>query len=1216
MFREDNVEQAIIEQLKELGYEYQYAPDIERDYKEAILKDVFYESLYKINKGITEDIADEVYRKIRNFHAVDLVEANYEFYHMLYAGVEVPIEGDKTFVAKLIDRENIEHNLFQVLNQYTVIEYKEKRPDVVVFINGIPLIVFELKNAINEDTTIENAYNQIKNYQEDIKSLFYYNAFSVISDGINARIGTITADFNRFMTWKSKDGEKPEDNINQIDVLLNGVFRKDRLIDIITNFILFQNKEKGRIKILAGYHQYFAVDKSIKSTLKALDEHTGKAGVVWHTQGSGKSFAMVFYTGKISKIQSLNNPTIVVLTDRNDLDNQLYETFANTNREILPQKTQHAASRKKLKELLSVNAGGIIFTTIQKFEEGDDIISDRENIIFIVDEAHRSQYSTEKKFNRKTGEFQTGYAKKMRDSLPKATFIAFTGTPIEYADKNTRILFGDYIDVYDMTQAVLDNATVPIYYENRVAKLKLDENVLKEIDDEYKYIIENDEADVETVTKSKEELAKLETVIGAQDRLEMLSKDIIEHYEQREDILNGKAMIVCMTRKIAIDLYKEIIEKRPEWKDKIKVVLTDNNDDPTNWHEIVGNKKYRDDLATEFKDEKSKLKIVIVVDMWLTGFDVPDLATMYIDKPMRGHNLMQAIARVNRVYKDKEAGLIVDYIGIGADLRNALNEYTNRDRDKVPDITAAYVIVREKLEVMRDFFYGFDYQGFFSSSNQLRLRTLADGINYVLSKDEDEKKDFIAEATALSQAETLARSILDEQTKLEVEFFKGVKVGVNKITGKGHLTTTEVNQRILNVLEQAIQEDGIIDIFKAADRSNPEISILSEEYLESIKKSKNKNIAAELLKRLIDGNIRVFKRTNLVKAELFSQKMTEIMKKYNNRLITSAEVIEELLNLSKEVVDAKNEGKEKGLTDDEYAFYDALVKDPNVLKEMQDEVLIQLAHELTETVRKNRTVDWDKKESARAFMRREIKRLLRKYHYPPTKADEAVQTVVLQAELMGENIEVSKKRDDDTQTEHINVKTTGFRNEEELYNLVNNNAEILKVAEEEEKYDPFESNKGKFKTESGRNIYYYGEEFGEMPVVNKKYEGINTLNDLFGILLKAWSKESAYPSAQEDPEYNKVNDPTYGQCAITATIVHDLFGGTIHRIRVNGGGTHYFNKINGHYIDLTRDQFDIYNIPINYEPNETIDREYCNKNQDTLKRYNKLIENLARIINL
>ena len=1040
MFKESNVEEAIIEQLQELGYGYQYGPEIERDYKEPILKEVFYDSLYKINKDITEDIADEVYRKVRNFRNVDLVEANYEFYHMLYAGVEVPIEGDRTFVARLIDRNNIENNLFQVINQYTVIEYKEKRPDVVVFINGIPLIVFELKNAINEDTTIENAYNQIKNYQEDIRNLFYYNAFSVISDGINARIGTITADFNRFMTWKSKDGEKPEENINQIDVLLNGVFRKDRLIDIISNFILFQNKEEGRIKILAGYHQYFAVEKSIKSTLKAIEEHSGKAGVVWHTQGSGKSFAMVFYTGKILKIPDLNNPTIVVLTDRNDLDNQLYNTFANTNREILPQEATQALNRKNLKELLKVNAGGIIFTTIQKFEEGEDVISERDNIIFIVDEAHRSQYSLEKKLNRKTGEFQVGYAKKMRDSLPNATFIAFTGTPIEYADKNTRILFGDYIDIYDMTQAVLDNATVPIYYENRVAKLKLDEEVLKEIDNEYNYIVENDEADADTVNKSKEELAKLETVIGSQDRLDMLSKDIIEHYEQRADILNGKAMIVCMTRKIAINLYKEILNKRPDWNNKIKVVLTDNNNDPTEWHEIVGNKKYRDDLAIEFKNEDSELKIVIVVDMWLTGFDVPDLATMYIDKPMRGHNLMQAIARVNRVYKDKEAGLIVDYIGIGADLRNALNEYTNRDRDKVPDITAAYVIVKEKLEIMRDFFYGFNYEPFFSSSNQLRLKTLADGINYVLEKDEEERKDFITEATALSQAETLARTILDDQTKLEIEFFKGVKVGINKITGTGHLTTTEVNQRILGVLEQAIQEDGIIDIFKAAEKSNPEISILSEEYLEGIKKSKNKNIAAALLKRLIDGNIKIFKRTNLVKSELFSQKMAEIMKKYNNRLITSAEVIEELLNLSKELVEAKNEGKEKGLTDDEYAFYDALVKDPNVLKEMKDEVLIQLAHELTETVRKNRTVDWDKKESARAFMRREIKRLLRKYHYPPTKADEAVQTVVMQAELMGENYDIKS-----SENKNANVKSS-------IQYSVNNSENLGMVAEESEKY--------------------------------------------------------------------------------------------------------------------------------------------------------------------
>lgn len=1004
MFKEEQVEQAIIEQLQGLGYEYLYGPEIERDYKEVIIKDIFFNSLFKINPDITQEIADEVYRKIRTFTNIGLVQANYEFYHMLYAGVEIPIEGDRTYTAKLIDRNNIENNSFYVINQYTIIEYKEKRPDVIIFINGIPLVVFELKSAIKEDTTIENAYNQIKNYQQDIRTLFYYNAFNVISDGVNARIGTITADFSRYMTWKSKNGEKPEENIEQVDVLMEGVFKKERIIDIITNFIMFQNKEGKDIKILAGYHQYFAVKKSILSTEKALKEHTKKAGVVWHTQGSGKSFAMVFYAGLLLKDVNLNNPTIVVLTDRNDLDNQLYTTFSTCSREILPQQCKQAESRSELKEYLRVNAGGIIFTTIQKFEEDNDILSNRENIIFIADEAHRSQYGTEKKLDRKTGEFKVGYAKKMRDALPNATFIGFTGTPIEMADKSTRLLFGDYIDIYDMTQAVLDNATVPIYYENRVAKLKLDECVLHDIDEEYQYISYNDEATEEVIEQSKAELAKLETVIGSKQRLEMLAKDIISHYEQRQDILNGKAMIVCMSRKIAINLYKEILTIRPNWNKKIKVVLTDNNNDPEEWHELVGNKQYRDNLAIEFKDSKSELKIVIVVDMWLTGFDVPDLATMYIDKPMKGHNLMQAIARVNRVYKDKEAGLIVDYIGIGADLKVALNEYTNRDRDKIPDITAAYAIVREKLEIMRDMFYGFDYSNFFSCSNQSRLKTLTSGINYILSQDEEDKKEFIKQATALSQAETLARSLLDENTKLEIEYFKGVKVGVCKITGTGKLTTTEVNQRILNVLEQAIQEDGIIDIFKAAEKNSPEISIFSEEYMAGLKNMKNKNIAAELLKKLLEGNIRLFKRTNLVKAELFSEKMEAIMNKYNNRLITSAEVIEELLKLSQEVVESRNEGKEKGLTEDEYAFYDALVKEPNVLKEMQDDVLIKLAHELTETVRKNRTVDWEKKESARAFMRREIKRLLRKYHYPPEKADNAVQTVVKQAELMSENM--------------------------------------------------------------------------------------------------------------------------------------------------------------------------------------------------------------------
>ena len=637
MFKEEQVEQAIIEQLQGLGYEYLYGPEIERDYKEVILKDIFFNSIFKINPDITQDIADEVYRKIRTFTNIGLVQANYEFYHMLYTGVEIPIEGDRTYTAKLIDRNNIENNSFYVINQYTIIEYKEKRPDVIIFINGIPLVVFELKSAIKEETTIENAYNQIKNYQQDIRSLFYYNAFNVICDGVNAQVGTITADFTRYMTWKSKNGENPEDRFDQVDTLLEGVFRKDRLIDLILNFIVYQHTETNTIKILAGYHQYFAVKKAINSTKKSLKEKTRKAGVVWHTQGSGKSFAMVFYTGLLLKDKELDNPTIVILTDRNDLDEQLFTTFATCNREVLPQKCQNAKNRKELKKLLKVNAGGIIFTTIQKFEEGSDMLSDRENIIFIADEAHRSQYGLTAKFNRKTGDFKYGYAKNMRDALPNATFIGFTGTPVDLADRSTREIFGDYIDIYDMTQAVEDGATVPIYYENRVAKLSLDEELLKQVDKEYQDLVDTDQATTEVVEKSQHELSRLETIIGSQERLEMLAKDIIEHYEQRKDILTGKAMIVSISRKTAINLYKEILRQKPDWNNKVKVILTDNNNDPEEWHEIVGNKQYREEMALEFKKKDSEFKIAIVVDMWLTGFDVPSLNTMYIDKPMDIH---------------------------------------------------------------------------------------------------------------------------------------------------------------------------------------------------------------------------------------------------------------------------------------------------------------------------------------------------------------------------------------------------------------------------------------------------------------------------------------------------------------------------------------------------------------------------------------------------
>lgn len=1004
MFNEEQVENAIIEQLEKMGYTHIYGPDIERDYREVILKDVLFESLFRINTGITEDIAEEVYRKIKDFNNVELTLANMEFNKLLYGGVEIPIQGDRTFTANLIDKINPENNTFMVINQYTIEEYKTKRPDVIIFINGIPMVVFELKNAMKEDTTIENAYNQIKNYQQDIKSLFYYNAFNVISDGINAKVGTITADFARYMTWKSKDGEHPEELFDQVDTLLTGVFRKDRLIDLITNFIVYQNGEKQIVKIFAGYHQYFAVKKAIECTKKALAEKSRKAGVVWHTQGSGKSFAMVFYTGILLKEKSLDNPTIVILTDRNDLDEQLFKTFATCNREILPQTCVNAKTRSQLKELLKVNAGGIVFTTIQKFEEGNDVLSERENIIFIADEAHRSQYGLTAKFNTKTGDFKYGYARNMRNALPNATFIGFTGTPVDLADRSTREIFGDYIDVYDMTQAVEDGATVPIYYENRVAKLSLDEELLRQVDEEYQNLIDTNQATDDIVDKSKKELSRIEIIIGSQERIKMLAEDIINHYENRQDVLTGKAMIVSMSRRTAIHLYQEIISQRPNWKDKVKVILTDNNNDPEEWHDIVKNKQYREEMAIEFKKQDSPFKIAIVVDMWLTGFDVPSLATMYLDKPMKGHTLMQAIARVNRVYKDKEAGLIVDYIGIGTELKEALNQYTNRDKDKIPDLSKAYDILMEKLEIMRDMFYGFDYSNFLNGTPQERLKCLSDGINFVLGFEESERKDFVTEATALSQADTLARTLLDNKTKIEVEYFKGVKVGINKIEGTGKLTTSEVNSKISNIIEQAIQQEGVIDLFEKAKMNRPEIAILSDEYMENIKNMKHKNIAANLLKRLLSGNIKVFQRVNVVKSELFSEKLERIMKMYNNRLIDSAEVIEQLMILSKEIVDSSNEGKAKGLNDDEYAFYTALVKNPIILQEMQDDKLIKLAQELTETVRRSRTVDWDKKESARAYMRKVVKRLLRIYEYPPKEAESAVETVIKQAELMSANI--------------------------------------------------------------------------------------------------------------------------------------------------------------------------------------------------------------------
>ena len=1005
---ENTLEQAIISELQEMGYDYIYAPDIDRDYHEVILEDCFKESMMNINPDITMEMVAEAYRVVRDQSLLKLEDVNAAFHKLMIEGVAVAYKKDgenRTKIVKLVDFERPEINDFKVINQYTIIDYKTKRPDLLVFINGIPMVLFELKNMVNDMTTVENAYKQVKNYQLDIPSLFKYNAFNVISDGLETKVGTITSNFSRYMVWKSENGEKPEENkMDFFTVVLNGMFPKARLLDIIRNFIVFQDVKGQTVKILAGYHQYFAVRKAVESTRKALREKSGKAGVVWHTQGSGKSLSMVFYTGIVVSDPEFSNPTIVVLTDRKDLDNQLYSTFCASSKLLLRQTPKQAESREHLKELLDVKAGGIIFTTIQKFEEGSGVINRRENVIFMADEAHRSQYGTEAKLDRETGEWKYGMARHMRDALPNATFIGFTGTPIDFKDKSTVEVFGKYIDIYDMTQAVDDGATVPIYYENRTARLKLNDEMLKLIDQEYAAIA-GDSSEME-IEKSKADLSSIEAVVGSPERLNMLADDIIAHYEDRQYVLTGKAMIVCMTRRIAINLYKKLIEKRPDWDKKVKVVLTASNQDPEDWHDIIGNNAYRDGLMIEFKDESSVFKIAIVVDMWLTGFDVPSMATMYIDKPMKGHTLMQAIARVNRVYKDKEAGLIVDYIGMAAELKNALKQYTKRDQDKVPDLGLAYSVAMAKLETMRDFFYTFDYSSFFGNSDMQRLKVIADGVDYALSFEEEESKEFVKEATALSQAETLCRSLLDDKTKKEIEFFKCVKAGVCKIGGKGKVTSNEINARIMKMLEQAIEQDGLINIFEQAGKKNPEISLLSDEYMAQVRRMKHKNIAAEMLRKLLDDNIKVFARTGVVKSQLFSEKMQNVLKRYNNRMITSAEVIEELLNLSKEMTDAYNAGEEKGLSVEELAFYDALVADPEVLRNMQDSTLVELAHELTDLIRRSRTVDWDKKASARAYMRTQVKHLLRKYKYPPEQAKSAIETVIKQAELMSANIEL------------------------------------------------------------------------------------------------------------------------------------------------------------------------------------------------------------------
>lgn len=1005
-FTEASYENSIIELFQGMGYNHIYGPDVERDYTSPLYEKVLVDSLYRINPKLCDDAIKDAIYKLKNFEIGELVQKNDVFMDYLQNGIEVRYlkDGEEhSDIAYLVDYENVENNSFIIANQWTFIENSEKRPDVILFLNGLPVVIMELKSPSREETDASEAYRQLKNYMHEIPSMFIYNAICVMSDQLTSKAGTITSDETRFMAWKTKDGDYENTKYAQFDTFFEGIFQKERLLDIIKNFICFSKDGLDIFKILAGYHQYFAVKKAVQSTKRAV-ETDGKGGVFWHTQGSGKSLSMVFYAHLLQN--ALNSPTIVVITDRNDLDNQLYAQFAKC-KNFLRQEPVQASSRENLKELLDGReANGIIFTTMQKFEESAEPLSTRRNIIVMADEAHRGQYGLAEKVDSKTGEIKVGTARIIRDCLPNATFIGFTGTPVSIKDRNTREVFGDYIDVYDMTQAVEDGATRPVYYESRVVKLQLDEPTLRLIDKEYEIMAHN--ADPEVIEKSKRELGQMEAILGNQNTINSLVTDIIEHYEtNRADKLTGKAMIVAYSRPIALKIYHKILELRPNWTEKVKVVMTESNNDPEEWRKIIGNKHHRDELAKDFKKNDSEFKIAIVVDMWLTGFDVPSLATMYVYKPMSGYNLMQAIARVNRVFEDKEGGLVVDYVGIASALKQAMNDYTVRDRKNYgdPNIeTSAYPKFLEKLEVCRDIMHGFDYSKFNSGTDLERGRLISGGMNFLIGVENEKLKErFIKEALLLHQALSLCSSLVARDNRIEAAFFEAVRVLVVRYMNAGSekkISLKEMNQKINELLKQSIKSDGVINLFQDVKE---EFSLFDPKFLDEISKMKEKNVAVEVLKKLLAEQVSIYKRTNFVKSEKFSEIIKAAMNRYINGMITNEEVIEELLNIAKQIAKAKEEGNELGLTTDELAFYDALTKPAAIKDFYENDELIAITKELTDTLRKNKTIDWQKKESARAKMRMMIKKLLKAHKYPPEGMDDAVQTVMTQCELWTDN---------------------------------------------------------------------------------------------------------------------------------------------------------------------------------------------------------------------
>ena len=1009
---ESEIETAALEILTELGYKILYGPDIAPDgtsperksYSDVVLVERLRAAVNAINPDIPAEAREEAIKKVLRSESQQLIINNQSFHKELVEGVDVEyrrkdgsIANDKVW---LFDFKNLHNNEFLAVNQFTVIENNNnRRPDIILFINGLPLVVIELKNPADENATLWTALNQLETYKNQIPALFPYNEIMVISDGIEARSGTITSNKERFMPWKTIEGKEIAPSaMPQLEVLFQGMLDKKILLDLIRHFIVFEQERKDTHKKLAAYHQYHAVNKALETTFRASSPQGDKrCGVIWHTQGSGKSLTMAFYTGKL--VLTLDNPTIVVLTDRNDLDDQLFGTFSRCH-ELLRQKPVQATSRDQLKQLLRVASGGIVFTTIQKFfpeEKGDryPLLSERRNIIVIADEAHRSQY-----------DFIDGFAKHMRDALPNASFIGFTGTPIEKSDRSTPAVFGNYIDIYDIEQAVEDGATVRIYYESRLAKLELKQDERPRIDPEFEEVTEGEE--VEKKEKLKSKWARLEAIVGSEKRIKLIAKDIVDHFESRLEVLDGKAMIVCMSRRICIELHNEIVKLRPQWYQKdddkgiLKVIMTGSASDDVTWQEHIRTKLRRKALGERMKDPADPFKIAIVRDMWLTGFDAPSLHTMYVDKPMRSHGLMQTIARVNRVFKDKPGGLVVDYLGIADELKKALSEYTESGgRGKTTlDKEEAVALMLEKYEMTAALFHGFDYTKFFTASPREKMSLIPAAMDFII-KQENGKERYLECVTRLSQAFALAVPHEEAlEIRDEVGFFQAVRSGLAKTTVTAGKTQEELDSAIRQIISRAIVSDQVIDIFDSVGLKKPDISILSDEFLADVKKMPHKNLAFELLRKLLNDEIKTRSKKNLIQGKSFADMLEKAIKRYQNKSIETAQVIEELIELAKEMREARLRGEKLNLTEEELAFYDALEVNDSAVKVLGDEKLTIIARELVDTVHKNVTIDWTLKDSVQAKLRVMVKRILKKYGYPPDKQKKATDTVLEQAALL------------------------------------------------------------------------------------------------------------------------------------------------------------------------------------------------------------------------